>query len=264
MIKENKDFFLYILGIILMIFITLFLLDFLVPGSVSDEKCGFLGFKCWFDDVFTEEKVYDKSPDMKIDTNKDYKAKIKTNYGDIEIDLYEQSAPHTVNNFVFLAEDGYYKDVKFHRVIRGFLIQSGDRNTLDSNPDNDGEGGPGYTIKDEINWDSLDFSKAKIQQLENLGYKSTDGVNSRHLLQRSIAMANLGPDSNGSQFFIVTASDDDIAVKGLEGRHTVFGEIISGWDVVLEIEQVQVDDPASNSPKPVEDIVISDVEIYTD
>lgn len=261
MIKENKDFFLYVLGIIILIFGSLFLFDYIVPGSISDEKCGFLGFKCWLDRVTHKEKTYTETPEMAIDTSKDYKAVIKTSLGDFEIDLYEENAPIAVNNFVFLVNDGYYNDVKFHRVVRGFLIQIGDRNTLDDDPNNDGEGGPGYVFEDEICWESLDFSKAKIQQLENLGFSSNKNVVSKHLKYGSVAMANSGPDTNGSQFFIITVSSDDQAIRGLEGRHTVFGEVTSGWEVIEEIEDSEVDDPTSNSPRPVEDISIIGIEI---
>ncbi|MBN2016209.1 peptidylprolyl isomerase [Candidatus Dojkabacteria bacterium] len=198
---------------------------------------------------------------MSIDTSKNYKAVFKTNYGDFEIDLYERNAPVAVNNFVFLVNEDYYDGVKFHRLAKGLLIQAGDRNTLDSNLDNDGLGGPGYTFEDEINWDSMNFSNAKIQQLENLGYSTNSEVESLHLEQKSIALANDGPNTNGSQFFIVTASSDDKAVKGLEGRHTVFGIVISGWEVILNIENIEVDDPSSNFPRPLEDIIINDIEI---
>jgi cyclophilin family peptidyl-prolyl cis-trans isomerase len=149
-------------------------------------------------------------------------------------------------------------------VIRGTLIQTGDRNTLDGNTENDGLGGPGYIFEDEVNWNSLKFSLAKRQQLVNLGYSTNSSVSSKHLLQKSVAMANDGPDTNGSQFFIITGESDDPIVKGLEGRHTVFGEVIEGWDVVLFINSVDVDDEASSSPKPIEDIRVLEVSIEID
>lgn len=261
MIKENKDFFLYVLGIISLFFLTIIFLDFLVPGYVSDDQCGLLGIKCFFNDITKGDKVYSSYPSMVIDIDKDYKATIETNLGSFEIDLYEKNAPLAINNFVFLANDGYYDGVKFHRVIKGFLVQTGDRNTLDDDVDNDGEGGPGYIYKDEINWESLDFSNAKIQQLKNLGFSTNGEVESQHLEKRSVALANKGPDSNGSQFFIITASSNDTSVKGLEGRHTVFGKVISGWEVIQSIESSVVDNPESNSSRPVEDIFIINIQI---
>jgi cyclophilin family peptidyl-prolyl cis-trans isomerase len=264
MIKENKDFFLYILGIIAAVFALIFLLDIVNPGSVSNDECGILGLKCWFARLTQGEKQYDSPPEMTIDTSKDYKAIVKTNYGEFEIDLYEKNAPMTVNNFVFLANEDYYDGVKFHRVAKDLLIQTGDRNTLDSDPDNDGKGGPGYTFDDEINWNSLNLSKAKIQQLEREGFSSTKSITSRDLENRAVAMANSGPNTNGSQFFIITALTSDSTVKGLEGMHTVFGRVSSGWDTVEKIENVEVDDPTSNSPRPVEDVVIEDIEILTE
>jgi cyclophilin family peptidyl-prolyl cis-trans isomerase len=259
MVKENKEFFLYILGIFVLFFLMLFVLDYISPGIVSTSECGFLNFKCWF--VDEDKKVYEEAPEMTIDTTKDYTAVISTNLGDLEVDLYEKNAPKAVNNFIFLVNDDYYDGVKFHRVIKGLLIQTGDRNTLDSDDENDGLGGPGYTFEDEINWESLDFSEAKKQQLINLGYKSTTGINSEHLKRRSVAMANSGSDSNGSQFFIVTADSNDPKVKNLDGRHTVFGSVTSSWDTIAAIENVEVDDPTSSSPKPLEDIIVIDVVI---
>lgn len=264
MIKENKDFFLYVLGIILLIFGSIFLLDYISPGSVSSSECGVLGIKCLINKLIYGDKTYAQQPEMFIDTSKDYKAMVETNLGDFEIDLYEKNAPVTVNNFVFLANDNFFDGVKFHRVAKGFLVQTGDRNTLNSDPDDDGEGGPGYTFEDEINWDSLDLSNAKKQQLKELGYASSEGITSRKLSEMSVAMANSGPDTNGSQFFIVTATLDDPAIKGLLGRHTVFGIITYGWDTIEKIENSEVDDPTSNSPRPKEDVVIEDVEIIID
>jgi len=260
MIKENKDFFLYVLGIVVLSILTMVLFSYIFPGQ-KKEECGFLGINCWLDNLFKKEMAWSEPPEMIIDTNKDYKAVVKTNFGDFELDLYEENAPLSVNSFVFLASENYYDNVRFHRVARGFLVQTGDRNTLDSDPDNDGEGGPGYVFQDEINWESLNFSKAKIQQLSSLGFTSKANVISRHLEHKSVAMANSGPDTNGSQFFIVTSASGDSAVKGLEGRHTTFGKVISGWEVIEAIENVEVDDPTSSSPRPQEDITILDIEI---
>lgn len=249
----------YILGTLALFVVFLFLYDFLSPGTIADAECGLLGFRCWVVELTEGEKTYASPPQMQIDTKKDYVATIKTTVGDFEIDLYEKNAPKTVNNFVFLAEDDYYDGVLFHRVINDFLIQTGDRNTLDGDPENDGNGGPGYTIGDEVNWDSLDFSQAKRQQLRNAGYSTTNGITSKHLEQKSLAMANSEPDSNGSQFFIVTATTQDPAVKNIEGKHTVFGKVVSGWDVVQQINGVEVDSTDANSPTPTEEIEIIDI-----
>lgn len=261
MVKENKEFFLYILGILGMFILMIVVFDFLVPGGFSSGDCGFLGIKCW---VGYEEKFqYAAAPKMQFEQDKDYRAIIRTNYGDIEIDLYEKNAPATVNNFVFLAKEGYYNEVQFHRVVRDLIIQTGDRNTLDDDPENDGQGGPGYTFADEINWASLDFSQAKKQQLTNLGYKSVESVVSRPLIQKSVAMANAGPNTNGSQFFIVVGDNTNTTIKDLEGKHTVFGIVLNGWDVVQKISNTEVENPTSNSPRPKEEIKILSIEIRT-
>jgi cyclophilin family peptidyl-prolyl cis-trans isomerase len=147
-------------------------------------------------------------------------AVVTTNRGEIGLELFDGDAPKTVENFVKLSRDGFYDNVIFHRVIPDFMIQGGD-------PTGTGMGGPGYTFDDEAN-----------------GHAVERGV---------IAMANSGPNTNGSQFFIVTAS----ACPWLDGLHTVFGRVTSGMDIVDEIGNTQVD----AQDRPVEEIRIESVAI---
>jgi peptidyl-prolyl cis-trans isomerase B (cyclophilin B) len=149
-------------------------------------------------------KQYKAPPAMTIRTEDVYKARIETERGTIEIDLFPEYAPVTVNNFIFLARDGYYDGVSFHRVISNFMIQGGD-------PTGSGMGGPGYRFKDEFEGNPLTHNT---------------GV---------ISMANAGPATNGSQFFITHAPQPH-----LNGKHTVFGKITSGQDVVDSIRQGDV------------------------
>ncbi|MEZ7821251.1 MAG: peptidylprolyl isomerase [Patescibacteria group bacterium] len=153
---------------------------------------------------------------------------IKTNMGDIGLELYTKDAPNTVANFIKLAKSGFYDGVKFHRVIEGFMIQSGDPLTKDdSKKDYWGTGGPGYEFDDEIN---------------------------THLLVKgSIAMANAGANTNGSQFFIVTAE----STPWLDGKHTNFGYVTSGLNTVSSIENVKTDE----NDRPISDVVINSIEI---
>ena len=143
-------------------------------------------------------------PAMEIDTDKTYAATIETNRGAIVLDLYPEHAPKTVNNFVFLARQGFYDGVKFHRVIANFMIQGGD-------PTGSGRGGPGYSFQDELAANPL---------------RHGTGV---------ISMANAGPNTNGSQFFITHSPQPH-----LDGKHTVFGKVIEGQDVVNAIRQGDV------------------------
>lgn len=138
-------------------------------------------------------------------------ATIKTSKGDIKIKFYNDDAPNTVNNFFKLAAEKFYDNIRFHRVIDGFIIQAGDPNSKDDNWADDGQGGPGYTFNDEIN--------------------------SHKLIEGSVAMANSGPNTNGSQFFIVTAKSTPL----LDGKYTSFGEVIDGMDIVRKIEKVDTD-----------------------
>lgn len=161
---------------------------------------------------------YSGPPEMSIDTERSHSATLHTNHGDIHIDLFAERSPKTVNNFVFLAGDGFYDGVIFHRVVPGFVIQAGD-------PTGTGRGGPGYTFDDEL-----------------------DGPGAYR--RGTVAMANAGPNTNGSQFFICL---DDV---GLPHAYTIFGTVTSGMDAVDSIARV----PRSGE-KPVEDCVIESVTI---
>lgn len=146
-------------------------------------------------------KQWDQPPEMQIDPSKTYKAVIETSKGNIELELYPEQAPKTVNNFVFLSQQGFYDGVTFHRVISDFMIQGGD-------PTGSGRGGPGYRFEDEFAGNTLTH-EAKV-----------------------ISMANAGPNTNGSQFFITHSPQPH-----LNGKHTVFGKVVEGQDVVDAIQQ---------------------------
>jgi len=147
-------------------------------------------------------------------------AVLHTNHGAIEVELFDDDAPETVGNFRKLAGDGFYDGVIFHRVIKDFMIQGGD-------PTGTGTGGPGYTFDDEIN--------------------------DHKIVRGALAMANAGPGTNGSQFFIVTTD----AAPWLDGKHTVFGTVRSGMEAVDSIENA----PTGPRDKPVDDAVIERVEL---
>ncbi|MDD2753037.1 MAG: peptidylprolyl isomerase [Candidatus Portnoybacteria bacterium] len=151
---------------------------------------------------------------------------IQTERGNIKLELFTKDAPKTVANFVNLAGKGFYNGLTFHRVVPGFVIQGGD-------PKGDGTGGPGYSFADEINPWSLGLSEDTIKSYQAQGYKYTRDLASHKMEAGVLAMANSGPDTNGSQFFIVTES----AQSHLDGKHTVFGRVIEGMDVVLKIQQ---------------------------
>jgi len=144
-----------------------------------------------------------------------------TNHGEIQLELFDGDAPKTVDNFVKLSKDGYYDGLIFHRVIRDFMIQGGC-------PQGTGTGGPGYEFEDEIN--------------------------DNKIVRGALAMANAGPDTNGSQFFIVTTD----AAPWLDGKHTVFGRVTEGMEAVDSIEGA----PTGAQDRPVEDAVIERVEVH--
>lgn len=205
-------------------------------------------------------KSYASPPGKVIKEGVDYQATFKTNVGEFKVDLLEANAPLTVNNFVFLAEDGFYNNVQFHRIVKDFIIQSGSRLTLDNNPNNDGLGGPGYRFADEINWDSLALEQAQRDSLQAQGFKSISTVQSVPLEKYTLAMANAGPDTNGSQFFFVTGNKDDENIKALNGKHTVFGKVISGQEVIDKINNAELKN-VGGTERPVDPVIIQTVEI---
>lgn len=168
----------------------------------------------------------------------------ETTLGKIEIEVYPEVAPRTVENFTGLVNKGYYNGIIFHRVIPNFMIQGGD-------PTGTGTGGEsifGKTFEDEINAKVLKVDPATIKQNEAAGYKYRDDLKSMHCVYGTICMANAGPNTNGSQFFIVTRDE----CKWLDGRHTVFGKVVKGMDIVEKISNV----PRNDRDKPHEDVKI--------
>jgi len=144
-------------------------------------------------------KQWNKPPEMTIDPKKKYSATFSTDKGEIVVDLFADKAPHTVNNFVFLAREGFYDGTVFHRVIADFMAQGGD-------PTGTGRGGPGYRFADEFD-PSL-----------------------KHDQPGRLSMANAGPGTNGSQFFLT-----HVPTPWLDGKHAIFGQVVKGMDVLLSI-----------------------------
>ncbi len=163
-------------------------------------------------------KQYSAPPPLTIDATKKYTAKISTTAGDMTAELFPGDAPRTVNNFVFLARDGFYEGVIFHRVISGFMIQGGD-------PTGTGTGGPGYRFEDE--------------------------PVSKRYSRGTLAMANAGPNTNGSQFFVMHAD------YGLPPNYTIFGKLTSGEEVVDAIANA----PKGGNDRPHDPVKINSVEI---
>jgi cyclophilin family peptidyl-prolyl cis-trans isomerase len=164
-------------------------------------------------------KQYDAAPDLTIDADKAYTATLDTNHGEIVIELDAGRSPLTVNNFVFLARDGFYDGATFHRVIENFMIQGGD-------PTGTGRGGPGYRFRDE-----------------------TDGPGTYS--RGTVAMANAGPNTNGSQFFICHTD------VGLPHSYTIFGQVTSGMEAVDSIATTDTD----RSDRPNEEVVVQKVTV---
>ena len=144
-------------------------------------------------------KQWSKPPEMEIDPAKNYKARMETDKGTMVFELFADKAPKTVNNFVFLSRQGFYDGIIFHRVIADFMAQGGD-------PTGKGSGGPGYRFPDEFN------------------------ASLKHDKPGTLSMANAGPGTNGSQFFIT-----HVATPWLDGKHTVFGRVVEGMDVLMSI-----------------------------
>lgn len=174
-------------------------------------------------EIGSEEKQV-KSSDLASQYSQ---AIIKTSMGDITVEFYGEDSPLTVNNFLNLAKDGFYDNTLFHRVIPDFMLQAGDPLSKQSDWSRHGTGGPGYQFEDEIN--------------------------NHKIVRGSFAMANSGPNTNGSQFFIVTAP----ATPHLDGRHTNFGYVVDGMDTVDKIEKVKTNE----MDHPLENIIIHSIEL---
>ena len=169
-------------------------------------------------------KQYAQPPSITIDLEKEYIARINTSKGTIVLELFAKEAPNTVNNFVFLARDGYYDNTTFHRVLPGFMAQGGD-------PTGTGAGGPGYQFGDEFSPDR------------------------RHDGPGVLSMANAGPGTNGSQFFITY-----VATPHLDDRHSVFGRVIEGMEVVNSLTSR---DPSQNTTAPGDTLLTIEIEERT-
>ena len=200
-------------------------------SAQSTPEASPAALSCWTADQVTEDptlgKQYSQAPAMKIDPAKTYTATIETNKGTVVAELFPSDAPNTVNNFVCLADDGYFNGTPFHRIVKGFVIQGGD-------PTGTGMGGPGYRFDDEPV--SRDYERG------------------------TLAMANAGPNTNGSQFFIVL---DDLRGK-LPKNYTIFGKVTEGLDVVDDIANTPTsvgrsgEKSTPNEPITVESVTISE------
>lgn len=169
------------------------------------------------------------SAKINMDNSKNPQLTIKTNFGDIVVELFEKDAPKTVANFQKLSKEGFYDNSKFHRVIPNFMIQGGDPNSKDDDWSNDGMGGPGYQFADELNPSAESFQR---------GY-----------LRGTLAMANSGPNTNGSQFFIMHQD------YPLPNAYTIFGRVLSGLEVVDKIVSL----PRNGNDHPTKDAIILSV-----
>lgn len=170
--------------------------------------------------VSLSPQSYSAPPEMQVDVARTYRAHLDTNFGPIDLELFVQEAPRTVNNFVFLAREGYYDGLTFHRIVPGFVIQGGC-------PVGNGTGGPGYRFDDEL-------------------------PRERRYVKGTLAMANAGPNTNGSQFFICTAN------TSLPPNYSIFGEVTAGMETVEAIESVST----GANDRPLEPVIINSISIF--
>ncbi len=174
--------------------------------------------------VQTPQTTSYNQPEDVLEEGIDYGALIKTSMGDIRVDLFEKETPLTVNSFLFLTKEQFFDNLIFHRVVKDFVIQGGD-------PKGNGTGGPGYQVKDEI-------TERKYEPY-------------------MLGMANSGPNTNGSQFFITTGKISQGSLQALNGSYTIFGKVTSGFAVIDAIERVETD----SNDKPVNPVVIESIQI---
>ena len=213
-----KDLKYILIGVLLLVIIMAYFSFFIGGTQVKNENK---------QPIIENKNTQSDNSNTKI--NKNMTITMKTNMGDIEIKLNSERTPNTVANFVKLAEAGFYNGTRFHRVIKDFMIQGGDPLSKDVAKKNYwGTGGPDYKFADEFLADD-------------------------NMAQGDLAMANSGPNTNGSQFFIVTAT----ATPWLNGKHTIFGKVTKGMDIVKKIEDTKVD----GGDKPLTDMIVNSVSI---
>ena len=215
-IKDNKKILLLALGLLAVSVIGVILMG---QGSMTPTSTRLPG-----NQGERETKETYSQPEQILQEGVDYKAIVRTSAGEIEIDLFQDETPQTVNSFLFLTKERFYDGLIFHRVIPNFVIQGGD-------PRGDGTGGPGYQVPDEI----------------------TD----RSYLPYTLGMANAGPNTNGSQFFITSGNIPESNMDSLTGKYTIFGKVTKGFAVVDSIERVETD----AMDKPVNPVVIESIQI---
>ena len=248
---------------------------FVIPGAVAEA------IERRAKDLRKKEKKPEKKPPVSK-TGKLPRVKIKTNQGDIVVDLFEDDAPNTVANFIELAERKFYDGLVFHRVIKGFMLQAGC-------PRGDGSGNPGYRFADEIDADALGLGELIVSKApffdflkrsrrlggdgcprsywkkpvkawyEKRGYRYKQGLSAHKMTRGTLAMANSGPNTNGSQFFIVTAK----AREYLDGKHTIFGRVVEGMKVVDKIEKVRTYRRGRKKDRPIRTQTIVKVEVLS-
>lgn len=252
MFKSENQIWLWLIGIIAM-FVVLFSgsVNLLIPFFDNPNSSALTNLR------------YLNPPRFDINTEIDYYVEVQTNLGTFSIDLFEKSAPENVNNFIYLVDRDYYDSTKVSRVISNFLIQLGDINTLNDDPNDDGRGKTGYFIDDEISWDYLRLSSEKRTVLTELGYRNTSNLETPEFDKYFVGMANAGPDTNSAQFFILTSNRNDIRIQELNGLYTPIGRVINGFNIIDLINGLEVDNIDSISPRPIEDVIIQDIRILT-
>lgn len=209
--KDNKKIFLLMGALIIAV----------IAGFYLTQDNGLLNTNSNLESLTTAKY---SAPEQVLESGVDYQAILKTSAGNITIDLFEDQTPKTVNSFLFLVGKNFYDNITFHRVVKNFVIQTGD-------PTGTGNGGPGYYINDEIT--STKFGPYMV------------------------GMANAGSNTNGSQFFITSGNISEANIEALNGKYTVFGRVLSGFSVVDSIEKVTTD----SKEKPVNDVKLYSIQI---
>jgi len=246
--KEDKQFWLYIVGIMVMFFF----LFFGVKGVYDEAGIDIFPILGKIGPEYTVVSSYPVGDGLK--EGSDYYALVQTNKGEFTIDLFEENAPNTVTNFIYLTTIDLYDGSKFHRLVPGVILQGGIKAVVDGEQESSGAG---YTINDEMNWDSLDYSNNLRKELIDEGYTSITKLASKDIAKYRVAMASAGPNSNSSQFFIVIGDVSDPGISGLRGRHTVFGEISENQNIIDEIAAISV-----TGETPNEELIIEDIRVF--
>jgi peptidyl-prolyl cis-trans isomerase B (cyclophilin B) len=258
MFKQEGSFWLYYVGIIIMFLVLFYIAEYMInagrPTAITTGSGSATTTTSATPRVTLNSTQSQGGNMVTYSSSSLYTAEFATSLGVFNVTLFAKNAPNTVANFIDLANSGFFNNSKLYKVIPYSYAQGG-------SPNNQPNGGPGYTIPDENDWDSLDYNEDLRVELRQQGYQSTKRLASVDISKYVLAMADPYPNSSGSQFYIILSDQINPVVKALKGKAMVFGRVSDNYSILDEIATSEVN-MSGGYPKPIQDIVIKSIKIY--